>query len=92
VATTVWLACGLRAGRELAWATLGTLAFLTLTGKNLSEVARLWLPLMPPLVAASGAGGERVGAGPIGLAGTLALLGVQALVLESLVQVVYPVS
>jgi hypothetical protein len=92
VATTAWLACGLRSGRELSWATLGTLAFLTLSGKNLSEVARLWLPLMPPLVAASGAGGERVGAGPIGLAGTLALLGVQTLVLESLIQVVYPVS
>ena len=39
----------------MAWITLATLALLTLSGRNLSEVARLWLPLMPPLVVAAAA-------------------------------------
>lgn len=90
VPTAVWLACGLRKGPRVAWITLGTLALLTLSGRNLSEVARLWLPLMPPLVAAAGAGSTRVAAGPAGLAGTLGLLAMQTLVLEATIQVVYP--
>ncbi len=92
VPTAVWAAIGLRFGPPAAWATVATLAFLTLSGKNLSEVARLWLPLMPPLVASAGAGAEKVGAGASGLAATLGLLAVQTLVLQATIQVVYPVS
>jgi hypothetical protein len=69
-----------------------TLAFLTLSGKNLSEVARLWLPLMPPLVATAGAGAGRLRAGAPGLATALGLLAVQTLVLQATIQVVYPIS
>ena len=92
VPTAVWAAVGLRSWPPAAWATVATLAFLTLSGKNLSEVARLWLPLMPPLVASAGAGAGRVGAGPAGLAATLGLLAIQTLVLQATIQVVYPVS
>ncbi len=92
VPTAIWAAIGLRQGPPAAWATAGTLAFLTLSGKNLSEVARLWLPLMPPLVAAAGAGAARVAAGASGLAATLGLLAAQTLVLQAAIQVVYPVS
>lgn len=90
--TSVCLACGIRSGPRVAWAALGTLALLTLAGKNLSEVARLWLPLMPAIVASAGLGSERVGAGAPGLAATLGLLGLQTLVLESTIQVVYPAT
>jgi hypothetical protein len=92
VPTAVWAAIGLRRCPPVAWATLATLAFLTLSGKNLSEVARLWLPLMPPLVASAGAGAEKIGAGASGLAATLGLMAVQTLVLQATIQVVYPVS
>jgi hypothetical protein len=67
------------------------MAILTLSGKNLSEVARLWLPLMPPLLVASSAGLARLGAGPRTLAATVALMGLQTLALQAMIQVVYPV-
>jgi hypothetical protein len=92
VAAAVWMAIGLRNGPIAAWATIGTLAFLTLSGKNLSEVARLWLPLMPPLVTLAGAGFERLRAGAPGLAATLSLMALQTLVLQMTIQVVYPVT
>ena len=72
-------------------ATLATLAVLTLTGRNLSEVARLWLPFFPPLVVAAGAGLVAAGGGPRTLAGTVLLQALQTLGLQLLVQVVYPV-
>ncbi len=63
---TVWAALGLATGRggpRAAWATVAVLAALTLSGRNLSEVARLWLPMMPPLLVAAGAGLSRLGGG-----------------------------
>jgi hypothetical protein len=90
--TVVWLAFGLRASPRVVWATAATLVLLTISGKNLSEVARLWLPFMPPLVLAAGVGGEKAGGGAWGLVATLVLLGVQTLVLESAIQVVYPIT
>ena len=75
----------------MAWATLFVLALLTLSGKNLSEVARLWLPMMPPLLVAAGAGFERLEGGARTLASSLALVGLQTLILEATIQVVYPV-
>jgi hypothetical protein len=80
----------LRAGRW-TWATLLVLALLQLSGRSLSEVGRLWLPLMPPLVAAAGVGIERLGGGAASLAATLVLVGAQTLILQAAIQVVYPV-
>ena len=87
----VWGPLGLRSAPGVAMATLGTLAFLTVSGKNLSEVARLWLPLMPPLLVLAGAGIDRVRSRPIAIGTVVVLLGLQALILESTIQVVYPI-
>ena len=75
-------------GPPAAWAALAVLLVLTLGGRNLSEVARLWLPLMPPLLVAAGPGLARLGAGrdPRGDGP----LGVQTLILQATIQVVYP--
>jgi hypothetical protein len=94
IPTTAWAVAGLAAGRaapRVAWATLGVLVLLTVSGRSLSEVARLWLPLMPPLLVAAGAGLERAGAGPGALALAVATLGAETLLLQATIQVVYPV-
>jgi hypothetical protein len=89
---TVWAVLGLwRTGPAVAWATAFVLVVLTLGGRNLSEVARLWLPFFPMLLAASAAGMARLKAGPGALAATVILLGIQALALQAMIQVVYPV-
>jgi hypothetical protein len=75
---------------RVTWSTLFVLAILTLSGKNLSEVARLWLPLMPPLLVASGWGFARVGGRAWMLGATIGLIGIQVLILEATIQVVYP--
>jgi hypothetical protein len=75
----------------VAWATLFVLVILTISGKNLSEVGRLWLPLMPPLLVAAGWGYSRLGGRGWELAGSVVLTGLQVLILEALIQVVYPV-
>jgi hypothetical protein len=91
VAALVGYAGARRRLPAVAVATLLTLALLTLTGRNLSEVARLWLPFFPALVVAAGRGLVAAGGGPKALAGTVLLLGIQTLGLQLLVQVVYPV-
>jgi hypothetical protein len=94
IAASAWMLAGLSAGRaapRVGWATIGVLALLTLSGRNLSEVARLWLPLMPPLLVAAGAGLERFGAGPATLAVVVATLGAETLLMQAMIQVVYPV-
>ncbi len=90
----VWALAGLRKPRALpgvSLATLSVLAFLTLGGRNLSEVGRLWLPFMPALVVSAGYGMQVVSAGPKALGATIALLALQVLALESIIQVVYPI-
>jgi hypothetical protein len=92
--TSVW--AGLWAWRpnrapRVSLATAAVLAILTLSGRNLSEVARLWLPFMPALLLAPAAAMEDCGAGPRALAATVALLGAEVLVLQANIQVVYPV-
>lgn len=72
-------------------ATFATLVLLTISGRNLSEVARLWLPFFPALVVASGCGLAAAGKAPWSLAITVLLLAVQTLGLQRLIQVVYPV-
>ncbi len=86
----VWLALGLDRTTVVSWATLVVLALLTLTGRNLGEVARLWLPFLPGLVFAAGHGLERRAAGPRSLAATVLLTGLQTLILQVTIQVVYP--
>jgi hypothetical protein len=95
IPATVWMIAGLvraRSASRTAWATLAVLALLTLGGRNLSEVARLWLPFLPPLLTASGAGLARLGAGSASLAATIGMLGAETVLLEATIQVVYPIS
>jgi len=75
------------------WATLGVLAIVNLTGRNLGEVARLWMLFMPPVLAAAGSAYERLAPGKAAwaLGGAIALLGLQTLGLQTMIQVVYPV-
>ncbi|MGE3818534.1 MAG: hypothetical protein AB7I30_03810 [Isosphaeraceae bacterium] len=77
---------------RVSLAALVTLVLLTVSGRNLSEVARLWLPIMPALLVAAGFALERAGAGPKTIGWTVALTATQSLGLQSMIQVVYPVS
>ncbi len=91
---SAWAVVGMAGARRwprATTATLAVLALLTLSGRNLSEVGRLWLPLMPPLLMAAAAGLDRAGGGPKALAATIGLVGVEVLVLEATIQVVYPI-
>ena len=72
-----------------AWAALAVLLALEVSGRNLGEVARLWLPMMPPLFAAAGAGLTRLGGGPATLGASLGLMGAQVLALQATIQVAY---
>lgn len=80
----------LRDAPRVALATLLLLAILTVGGRNLSEVARLWLPMMPALLVAAGAGLARLGGGGASLAISVVLIGLQTLFLQATIQVVYP--
>jgi hypothetical protein len=83
--------CGFTKGPKVAWITLGLMAFLTVSGKNLSEIARLWIPLMPPLVAMAAVGFQRLAVRPPVLGVAILLLALQTLFLEYVIQVVYPI-
>jgi hypothetical protein len=90
----VWAAVGLGRPSLLPtsfWATLVVLVLLNVVGRNMGEVARLWLLFMPPLLLAAGSGLARLGGGSWGLAVSVGLLGLQTLALQALIQVVYPV-
>jgi hypothetical protein len=73
------------------WSTLFVLAVANVIGRNMGEVARLWLLYTPPLLVGAGYGCTRVSSKPAALAGATTLLGVQTLALQSMIQVVYPV-
>jgi hypothetical protein len=92
--SAAWCAVGFASPRSVpraAWATLGVLFVSNLVGRNMGEVARLWMLFLPPLLTASGPGLIRSGGGPVILALTAGLLGLQTLGLQTLIQVVYPV-
>jgi hypothetical protein len=92
--TVVWCLAGLLAPRSVprtVWAALIVLVLVNLTGRNLGEVARLWMLFTPPLLVAAGHGCHRFGGGPAALAVSTALVGLQTLALQSMIQVVYPV-
>lgn len=82
---------GPREAPRVSLAAVGTLVLLTIGGRNLSEVARLWLPIMPALLVASGAAMERIGGGPKAVGLTVALTAAQTLGLQAMIQVVYPI-
>ncbi len=92
--TAVWAMVGMVSPRSLprpAWATLAVLFLVNLTGRNMGEVARLWLLFMPPITIAAAKGLDRLGVGPIPVAITTATIGAQTLALQAMIQVVYPV-
>jgi hypothetical protein len=89
-----WCGIGLLAPRSLPvsfWATILVLLLVNLTGRNLGEVARLWLLFMPPLLLAAGHAINRHGTPSAALGVSAALLGIQTLTLQAFIQVVYPV-
>jgi len=91
---TAWAVLAVGWPREIprvSVATVAVLTVLTLGGWNLSEIGRLWLPFMPALLVAAAFSMGKLGGGPGTLAATVALVGVQTLALEALIQVVYPV-
>jgi methylthioxylose transferase len=92
--SVVWCLVSVAAARGLplsVWSTLLVLTLTNLTGRNMGEVARLWLLYMPPLLVGAGYSIDRWVKQPAALAASTALLGVQTLALQSLIQVVYPV-
>jgi hypothetical protein len=92
--TVVWCVAGLLFPRTVprsAWATLLVLVLVDLTGRNMGEVARLWMLFTPALLIAAGHGCYRLGGGSVTLGTSAALVGLQTLVLQSMIQVVYPV-
>ncbi len=94
VPAAVWCLVGFSAPQQVpvsAWSTLLVLMLSNLIGRNMGEVARLWMLFMPPLLVAAGVGISRMGAHPAALGVTAALLGAQTLALQGLIQVVYPV-
>ena len=94
LASTVFACWGALRPRRNAldsWATGMVLILLTVSGRNLSEVARIWLPLLPPLLGFAAVGWVRSGGGSWGLAWSIGWVGVQALALQALIQVVYPI-
>jgi methylthioxylose transferase len=95
IPSVVWCITALREPRGIpisAWSTLLVLTLANLIGRNMGEVARLWLLYMPPLLVGAGYGCARWGSHrPTAVAGSIALLGAQTLALQSMIQVVYPV-
>jgi hypothetical protein len=94
VPSACWCVAGFLAPRSVplpAWSTLLVLLLINVTGRNMGEVARLWMLFMPPLLVAAGAGINRMKARPTDLGIATALLGAETLALQTMVQVVYPV-
>lgn len=73
-----------------AWCALVVLLIANLSGRNLGEVARLWMIFLPALFTAAGVGPARLEAGRQAIFVTIVLTGVQTLGLQCLLQFVYP--
>ncbi len=94
IPTSVWCLCGLFAWRNVpavTWATLLVLTLTNLTGRNMGEVARLWMLYTPPLLVGAGFAYHRWESKASALAVTLILIGLETLALQAMIQVVYPV-
>jgi methylthioxylose transferase len=90
----VWFLSGLFSPRGMpvsVWATILVLVLTNLTGRNMGEVARLWLLYLPPLLVGAGYGFDRWASRPAALGVSTALVGLQTLALQAMIQVVYPV-
>ena len=87
--TTTWALIGLPRSGRATWATLAVLALLQFSGRNFSEVARLWLMFFPALLLAAAAGLDRCGGRAATTAATVGLVGLQTLALQATIQVVY---
>ena len=81
---------GLRRAPRVVWCGLAVILLLDLSGRNLGEVARLWMLFLPALLPAVGAGFAALGGGRQALAVTVGLTTFQTLALQCLVQLVYP--
>lgn len=94
IPTAVWCLTGAvgdhRYVHRAAWCALAVVALVNLTGRNMGEVARLWMLFLPPLLTAAGVGLTRLGGGSRTVFATIVLLGIQTLGLQCLIQVVYP--
>ncbi len=92
--TIVWVVVAMFSPRSVprvVWATVFVLLLVNLTGRNMGEVARLWMLYTPPFCIAAARGLDRLGGGSAALGCTTALVGCQTLVLQAMIQVVYPV-
>lgn len=94
IPTAVWCLTGAVADHRYvpraAWCALVVVSLANLTGRNMGEVARLWMLFLPPLLTAAGVGLTRLGGGSRTVFATIVLLGIQVLGLQCLIQVVYP--
>lgn len=70
--------------------TFGVLAFLAISGRSLSEVARLWVPFYPPLLTALAGPIAKYQSTPL-TAWWVAWVMVQVIWLQTLLQLVYPI-
>jgi methylthioxylose transferase len=90
----VWCLTGVIADRRCvpraAWSTLIVLTITNLAGRNMGEVARLWMIFLPPLFTAAGVGLARLGGGTQAVFVTVVLTGLQTVGLQCMVQFVYP--
>jgi hypothetical protein len=94
--SVVWCVLGMLRPPKIPvsfWAALVVLALVNLTGRNMGEVARLWMFFIPPLLVAAGSAHDWLarGRGAIAFGGSVALLGLQTLGLQTMIQVVSPV-
>ncbi|WP_337175151.1 hypothetical protein [Paludisphaera sp.] len=72
------------------WCALIVMALVNLSGRTMGEVARLWMLFLPPLFTAVGVGVTRMKAGTQAILVTLALVGLQTVGLQAMIQLVYP--
>ena len=72
------------------WAGFAVIALLHLSGRNLGKAARLWLPFFPLLLTAIGPGLNRRAPRASDIFTLACLTGLQVLLIQSHVQVVYP--
>ena len=73
-----------------AWCALVVLLIANLSGRNLGEVARLWMIFLPALFTAAGVGPARLGADRQAIFVTVVLTGLQTVGLQCMLQFVYP--
>lgn len=79
-----------RKATSLFWAGFAVVALLHLSGRNLGETARLWLPFYPLSLTPIALGLDRREPKPADLFAIAFFNGIQTLIMQSSIQVVYP--